>query len=75
MCITGHFPTERETDNPFQSNPKKSFDNAPPPQSKTMKFRMHDLMRQFGAEVLGTFLLVLFGDAAIAQVALFILIF
>jgi hypothetical protein len=75
MCITGHFPTERDTDNPFQSNPKKSFDNAPPPQSKTMKLRMHDLMRQFGAEVLGTFLLVLFGDAAIAQVALFILIF
>jgi glycerol uptake facilitator-like aquaporin len=33
-----------------------------------MKVNWPTLMRQFGAEVLGTLLLVLFGDAAIAQV-------
>ena len=65
-CLAGHFPAERDITNRFQSNPSNNFDNAP--QSKSMKLRMHDLMRQFGAEVLGTFLLVLFGDAAIAQV-------
>ena len=35
-----------------------------------MKLKLPKLVRQFAAEVLGTFLLVLFGDAAIAQVAL-----
>ena len=35
-----------------------------------MKIRLPDLVRQFSAEVLGTFLLVLFGDGAIAQVVL-----
>jgi hypothetical protein len=38
-----------------------------------MKVRLPDLVRQFSAEVLGTFLLVLFGDGAIAQVVLGIL--
>ena len=33
-----------------------------------MKLSWKTLMRQFAAEVLGTLLLVLFGDAAIAQV-------
>jgi len=33
-----------------------------------MKLKMHTLVRQFAAEFFGTFLLVLFGDAAIAQV-------
>ena len=35
-----------------------------------MKVRLPELVRQFCAEVLGTFLLVLFGDGAIAQVVL-----
>ena len=35
-----------------------------------MKIRLPELVRQFCAEVLGTFLLVLFGDGAIAQVVL-----
>ena len=35
-----------------------------------MKIRLPELVRQFSAEVLGTFLLVLFGDGAIAQVVL-----
>jgi len=35
-----------------------------------MKIRLPELVRQFSAEVLGTFLLVLFGDGAIAQVSL-----
>ena len=39
-----------------------------------MKIRLPDLVRQFSAEVLGTFLLVLFGDGAIAQVVLGILL-
>ena len=38
--------------------------------SDSMKVRLPELVRQFSAEVLGTFLLVLFGDGAIAQVVL-----
>ena len=38
--------------------------------SDNMKVRLPELVRQFSAEVLGTFLLVLFGDGAIAQVVL-----
>merc|ERR1739844_384138 len=39
-------------------------------ESDNMKVRLPELVRQFSAEVLGTFLLVLFGDGAIAQVVL-----
>ena len=50
----------------FDSLENKNQDKAPP--STTMKLKVPNLVRQFGAEFLGTFLLVLFGDGAIAQV-------
>ena len=49
------------------SVPARKFDKSALEESDSMKIKAPEIVRQFLAETLGTFLLVLFGNGAIAQ--------
>ena len=58
---------QREAEIQNQGNFNENIRNAPQNSNSAMKIKVPELVRQFLAETLGTFLLVMFGDGAIAQ--------